>query len=356
MTAIAKGSASNPSNPVLTAYVHRAGALCTPYSLAFQIFDVSTDAKQAAPVQVYPPVVGEEQIIDPVADKIDEGRFVARWSVAALYSGAGRHAIRWYVQLDEGGPEYTTIEEFDVLASVGLKGQRGYALVSDVRGEGYSDTTAYPDARIIGAIERASKMIDRYTRQWFELRELELAVDGCGAGSLCLDVPLAALRGVRMAGESTDIPSSSLRVYNRHVARGLTMPDDRRDPKITWSADGYGYGRATWERGTQNVIVRGVFGFVDPSEPGSMAFVGRTPEAIRRATILLAIRELPKLSETDDRFDARERYRIKSESTRDQSYSLGPGRSEIATGDWTGDPEIDDVIADHLAPFRMAAT
>ena len=91
------------------------------------------------------------------------------------------------------------------------------------------------------------------------------------------------------------------------------------------------------------VELDGLFGYTEPDGTAE----GRTPPPIRRACILLVLRGLHPLAD-DGGFDARNRWRIIEERTRDQSYKLDrPSRS----GGPTGDPELDAI----LLRYRRAA-
>ena len=79
---------------------------------------------------------------------------------------------------------------------------------------------------------------------------------------------------------------------------------------------------------------------------------GRVPLAIRRACILLVLRWLSPLADGDGAEDARNRWRIIEERTRDQSYKLD--RVQLS-GAFTGDPEIDGILARYRRPPGMGA-
>ena len=97
-----------------------------------------------------------------------------------------------------------------------------------------------------------------------------------------------------------------------------------------------------------SVELEGVFGYTE--EDGTD--LGRTPLEIRRACILLVIRLLPRLGDIDAVDDARNRWRLLSERTRDQSYTLAPLRRE---GELTGDIAIDDILARYMRPAGLGA-
>ena len=89
-------------------------------------------------------------------------------------------------------------------------------------------------------------------------------------------------------------------------------------PRLTWRY-------ARFPRGFGNVVVGGRFGFTEPDGTPE----GRTPPAIRRACVLVVLRGLDALG-GDAGFDARNRWRLVEERTRDQSYKLaGPRRTRL---------------------------
>lgn len=104
----------------------------------------------------------------------------------------------------------------------------------------------------------------------------------------------------------------------------------------------------TGRDGYRNITVRGAFGYTEAD--GSPA--GRTPELIRHVTKLLVMRELPLLTKQDRREDAQRRWRLTSERTRDQSYTLAALR---LSGEFTGDPEIDTLLAAFARPPDLGA-
>ena len=101
-------------------------------------------------------------------------------------------------------------------------------------------------------------------------------------------------------------------------------------------------------KGYGNIEARGLWGYTE--DDGSAE--GRTPLEIRRVTILLVLRTLPPMGDTDAAGEARNRWRILEERTRDQSYKL----DRVAqTGAFTGDPEIDGILARFRRPPGLGA-
>lgn len=359
MVAIGLGASSSAANPILRTVIARAGVLCDPDSLSFQIFDVTNETNLLAPVPRFGP-----HVVNLTTDKIGPGQFAAAWTVG---SGApqltGAHDIVWTAVLD--GVTYTWRRRFDVLTATGAYGRGGYLLVSDMRAEDITSSMA-SDARLLVLNDKITKQIDRWLGRWFEPRALTIEISGTGKQSLGVEHPIVALASITTRNSGAPVDLASVRIFNRHIA-GQVNPDDRDAPRVAWDQSypvmvpigaGY-YGGATentsiWPRGRANVEIVGVFGYTDPD--GS--FEGETPEGIRQAARLLALRELPKLANDDDRRDAREGYRLISERTREQSYQLEGRSSKAVAGDaagFTGDPDIDALLEAYVIPIRIGS-
>jgi hypothetical protein len=353
MPALARGQASNCSNPALDLFTAVNGVLTDVAVLEFQIFDVSDPAKELVPVQVYPVTAGERAAVVvgtlcPTGDKVSTGRFVARWT-PGLSEPLGTHQVRWFFKLTGTSPEQTYREEFEVLPEATATSDVGYCFVADLRAEGVTVEQA-TDEQLLAIIARASRFIDKCTARYFEPRSRTIKLDGTGGSILFFDQPIIAIDSVIENGAA--VSSDEFAVYNRHLSQELLRPDDRENPKIEFSvSSSYSFTqtRATtrkWARGQQNVEIAGVFGYTDPDPPST---TGKTPDLIRRCCVMLSFRDVGQLSDPDGRFATRERHRISEERTRDQSYRLGPGRADLAMQGrgptpWTGDPDIDQIL------------
>jgi len=369
MPMIARGQASDGAHPVLELFTPVRGVLVDAAAVAFQVFDVSDDAKQASPVQVFPATPGGRATANlaelaPAGDKLGTGHVVARWSVP-VDAALGRHEIRWFVQSTPDATEQVVNVEFDVLPAGAGTYRSGYALVSDLRAEGVTPSEA-TDARLARLIRLASQYVDRMTGRFFEPRPMTLALDGDGGRILLLGHPIIGIRDVTllvaMPAEIGELPvvPSFFRVYNRHLTQGLLDPDDRENPRLEFfhesdllgvqatPAASLGLGSLVWLRGVQNVVINGLFGYTDPG--GSP--MGSTPELIRHVTKLLVLREIPTMTDTSRREDRQKRWRIVSERTRDQGYNLEPLHAQ---GGFTGDPEIDAILASYQRPPQLGA-
>lgn len=359
MVALARGGQSSAASPTLDAWIARPGGfLAAPYALAFTIHDISTDELRASPVQVYPP--SSRHAVDLTADRVFTGRYAAAWTVPGG-EALGAHEIRWYATLTNGGPEVVWREEFDVLAGVAGLGQGGYALVSDVRAEGLVEADA-TDARIQVLIAKWSAMVDRWCGQHFEPRWAELELYGSGTTSLRTGSPIIALDSVTYDGDISPILAGDMRVFNRHL-RGLVDPDDRANPRIEFASNASSMPPgwcARWRKGAL-VRVNGIFGYTEPD--GS--FVGAPPPLIREAVKLLVLRDAPRrVTDAEASFEARNKYRLQSERTREQSYTLGPARGSGSGSNGSGsggsdgpsgDPEIDSLIELYMRPMAIAS-
>jgi len=318
-------------------------------ALSFAVFDASTPAKRAAPVQVYPTLPTASVPVDLEACALGVGRYILPWSPSAA-EPVGRHFARtWCTTPVPGAAVQVADREFEVATpEVAAVARDGYCLVSDLRAEGLLETE-YDDTRVGMIIAQCSRMIERYTGRWFEPRYQALLMNGRNARKLFLDHPIVAVESVAVEGVAQQ--PSDIVVYNRHLQSRMTMPDDRDNPKIEFR---HSYGEfwtgtywSSWSArlgaffpyGQQNVEVVGLFGYTDWD--GSA--IGKTPDLIRHCCKLMVIRELPQMTDHDEREDRRQRHRYTGETTDKQSRTLQP----LEVGMFTGDPEIDRILSSY---------
>lgn len=370
--AIGVADSSGAANPILDFWVQipevvddgtgaTVSQLAAPVSLAWAVASIGSETQQAAPLGV------ASGTVDLTADRVGGivGHYAANTSPGAWTSrNPGRYVITWTYQLTAGGPTLSTRREFDLVAGSAPADlcAAAYALVSDLREEGIQVRDA-SDLRLLRALQLASRFVDEYTGRFFEPRYQILSVDGTGGRALQFDDPLIALQSVSFGNPTTtSVGLGSLRLFNRHITQRLTAPDDRMDPKIEFVhfKDIFGRQRSAsidsplfgvpfrdlfFPAGVQNVNVAGLWGFTDPD--GSPC--GGTPFLIRHATKLIAMREWRPMN--DDLREDRKRYRLTTERTRDQSYTL----DKQTEGAFTGDREIDDILLRYRRPVGLAS-
>jgi hypothetical protein len=209
-----------------------------------------------------------------------------------------------------------------------------YATVADLRVEGVTLAMA-SNARVRALLEEASRTIDRVTGWFFEPRELSLRLDGRGTPTLELPAPPIRIERLAIGGAELFLTDDTALVVGAPVGPGFD------GPRITLRHG------LVFPRGAGNVEATGLFGYTEPD--GSAT--GRTPLSIRRACMLLVLRWLHPLS-GDASHDARNRWRIVEERTRDQSYKLG---AISTTATFSGDPEVDTILLRYMRPALMGA-
>lgn len=209
-----------------------------------------------------------------------------------------------------------------------------YATVDDLRAEGVTDAQA-PDDRLRALIDEASQSIDTATGWFFAPRERTYRLDGRGTPTLDLPVPLIRLEQLAINDTEVALTPSTL------LISGAPVQPDFDGPYVTFR-----YGRR-FPRGHQNITITGLWGYTE--HDGSL--LGRTPLEIHRACMMLVMRLLPPLADTDATEDARIRWRIVEERTRDQSYKL----DRATPGPFSGDPEIDRILLRYRRPMAMGA-
>lgn len=354
---------ANPENDQRTFVVDDDWFLHDPTtSLEWEVF-VRTDEQTVASASA-------RTFVDLVVDRLSIGHFVA--DLSALVLASALHFVRWYVVTDdlEAGVEVTWDgPDFEVLDD-GPDQLPGpiYALVADMRREGVPSSTT--DVRVLRALHVASRYVERFTARRFVPEAKVLRLDGFGNNhAIRLGQPIIALSRVAIdnAGfepNDQEIDRALLRVYHRHLSELLIEPDDREDPRIELQFDVDGLTPRVrldatrglrWPVGRQDLVVAGAFGYTEPN--GSP--MGQTPELIRHATILFALRELALLNDRGGRALTRTSA-LKREKTRDQEveYAVGSGAGTIGTpliGAFTGDPEIDSILASYRRPPRLGA-
>jgi hypothetical protein len=344
MTTLSRGGSSNTANPILDTFLITNGVLFDPAVLEFQVRSV--DGEVVYPVDGSRALVNLQDV--PYGHRMSRGRYLAEWAVPSS-AEVGRYTLQWFYRvLVTDAFEYTYFTPFEVIqASPALwLGQRSYGYVKGLRDEGVG--APYSDAHLYQRLALATRLFEQFTGRVFVPIYKVIRRAATHTRALSFDEPIIALDGVwREDNPTFDVDPSldlaQLRVYNRHL-EGLSDPDDREDPRIEYLqggtfSEGYGYGFSR-----RPTVVRGVFGYTEPD--GSPT--GGVPPLVERAVYLLAVKDLPKLGDALGRDDSVNRWKLTSESTRDQSYTKFSGvdaasRSAMI-GATTGDPEIDSII------------
>jgi len=269
----------------------------------------------------------------------------------------------------------TESAQSDPIAGEGIQGL--YCTIQSIRDEGVP-VSKITDDDLIDKISLASRVIEKITRQFFDPRTLSINLDGDGTSILRLNHPIIKITSMgiiikRSPYTETTIPISELVIRNRHLVSGILSPDDRDTPAIEYQSDIdelHLLSAATWANlsgdaymfpvGRQNIRVDGVFGWteigtndtVGETEQGSQIPVsfGTTPLEIQKLCKLLVMNEIePMWSGLAARNSRQNINRIKSEKTKTQSYTLDSLASSGTQGAWTGNPEIDSILARYIS-------
>lgn len=257
---------------------------------------------------------------------------------------------------------YNSVTAAEGTASTPIQGEGvegRYCTIQDLRDEGVTDPP-FDDARVSAAILVASQLIEAFTGRWFEPRSLDFHIDGTGKRSIHFDQPIIEVTELyvdEVAYEITD----NIAIYNRHISEGLLEPDDRENPRLEliYPLDSSVYYRTADLRvfpgGQQNVRIVGTFGYTDPDGTAS----GKTPDLIRHACKLLAIRNLPLKGAAVTGVPSSMLWRVSEMKTRDQTIKFTAANAanlgRASMGLYTGDPEIDQILLRYRRTGRIRA-
>ena len=376
MASIERGQTSNCAAPILDIFFRKSGLLTDVPALEFQIFERVTSPPNL--VQTFP--VSGRATVDltdcPTGDKISTGRYVAEWTVPVT-EPVGDHVIRWFFRETLTSQEQQFEQEFAVFAVGAAPGAGGYCTVAELRAAGVPSTgiNGKTDAELLVLIARATTLVDFYTGRFFEPRSAVVRLDGTGRSGLLVGDPIISITSIKLISEdftpaTQDIDLADVRIYNRHLTQRLTNPDDRENPRIEFlefdtrhEHIGFPGGDAAhhlfhphrWPEGTQNVELDGVFGYTDFDSGDPQ---GKTPDLISQATCLIVLRLLtPAFSEPDKRSDILNAWRVTEYKTRDQTikYANPKDLGSRGVGAFTGDPEIDSILAAYTRPPMFGA-
>ena len=222
-----------------------------------------------------------------------------------------------------------------------------YASVADMRDEGVTPAMA-SDERLSALLSEASTFVDRVTGWFFEPRNMVVRMDGRGTSSVEPLYPPIRVDSLEVSGVPTSLLPDDLVIVGAPVAVGFDAPRFTLVQKWAYPENGCAIPfRRIFPKGEGNLVAAGVWGYTEPDGTA----LGRTPSAIRRAVMLIVLRNLALLGTRDTA--AKSQWRILEERTRDQSYRLGalPTIGVI----FTGDPEIDLILARYRRPPGLGA-
>jgi hypothetical protein len=258
-------------------------------------------------------------------------------------------------------------------AAISAAGGGNYITVQDLRDAGFTETQA-SDSVLLDRITQAEAFIETQTGRWFYPKELQIKVDGTGSYILPIQIPIIEISEVRVLSAWAEygtiygtVTLENVRVANRHLTHGLTRPDDRDAPCLTFEAFEHvepntGRRVSTWWEGTQNVVIDGWFGHTElgPADPigetseGSQVPLSRgsTPVLIKRAAMLLVARWLPSPADQDAYYESLRDWSVEKYKTRDQEIVYN--KQSLARGTITGDAEIDNLLSMYMEGAEMA--
>lgn len=403
MPSLTQGSSSSAATPTLDLWT-AVGNPRQPIDVAvlqFRVFDISTDSKKVNPVQVYPPSGWQDvdpTLASPGGVRLAVGHYFAPYTVS-LSEPIGDHRIDWQFKQTTNSNWESFSEDFYVAANAGPGGPRRdlYCTVEDIRSEGFTNPTNYPDARIMALIDLASRFVEVFTGRWFYPKEFKLAappvgfplpvallpgnaypvptqtklntgdtpfmISGARSRDLVsceLQIPICRIDALGLENQAflssqiTWIELSAVRVFNRHL-RGMTLPDDRENPHLGFTvagrivelqASGMFPGPRMYPWGRLNVFLFGAFGYTD-QDPTGVVPEGITPPLIRHVTKLLVIRDLLPESKRKQKIPFREMHRIIQDH--EGSTSVGLQQAWVKGG-ITMDPDIDRILTRYRRP------
>lgn len=353
MAKLSPDQTSDCSNPELDIFITVSGTKVDVSSLEYIVFeDVTTPG---VPIQVFPSsgrATADVTQDCPTGDRLGVGHYVAKFTVPTA-EPIGSHLLKWFFKLTPTSPEVTFVEEFEIILVGAPAPTDTYCSVQDLRDEGVTVAVAN-DVRLQKLVKLASRYIENYTGRWFTPRTLTFKLDGRGTSVLFFHHPIISINTVTIeltpgTVNPLALDLNDLSIYNRHVREGLLDPDDRNNPKLEFFRSNEDIIRAApgstflvFPIGRQNVEIDGVFGYTDfDSTPK-----GKTPELIREACARIAIRLLP-LKVKQGLGGAGSIWKM---VTRDQRVEFGEPSRIAIQGAFTGDPEIDQLLAKFRRP------
>lgn len=207
-----------------------------------------------------------------------------------------------------------------------------YATVQDLQSQGIG---VQSDVAVLEELlEEASDLIDVITCQHFEPREQRRRFDGTGTRALFIPVPLLEVQEIFFDGA----PQAPVQDIVRPTSPVLVGEKPHTLVR---------YGGEVWPQGLQNIEIVGQWGFteVDRTNP-----LGRTPRAIRRATMLIVAKIL--VAPIGDPYqDATLDARVTEVRTREQTIKYAHTLKETSAQSGScGIIEVDRLLDHYRSP------
>jgi hypothetical protein len=350
MPGVSLNETINCNNPLLQFFYQANGKLANVAELSFSVQDLTDNTEKVASTVVN---------LDLCADgglRLSTGRYAASFSTDSSTWNKGTHQITWSYKPTATDATVTWRQKFEVLDNVKFptgRGYRNYANSKDL-----IDNSAFLGcevSQIQEALRDASELIENYTGRLFDPTYIDARYNGTKSHAIPLGLPIIGIESVElMSGNDVhaEIDLDSLVIYNRHLATGLTDPDDRANPRIEFvtslSTEGYPLLQSSFYYGRQSIRIVGVFGYRDYD--GSPA--GIRPRRLARVASILALRQIQDPFGVD--VAVSQPGRIRSARTRDQAITFASGK-DGGIGPLTGDRTVDDVLLAYMRPPYFGA-
>ncbi len=321
MIAIAQGGASSVALPRVVA------------TWIVDGFLVDLEDPDSMDMRLVDPLGEEGEWAPAVNEKLTTGRYVLEFEIPED-AELGTWFAEWRTETQAG------IVKFEVVAE-GEPIPNAYATVAQARAEGIPIT--YTDQRIANALVKASREIENLCRRRFGPHYEVNTFNGRPAPLLILDREIVAVD--ELALDQFVVDNGLLKVVNGFHEKGNNKIE-WRDPTEFEVEHSEFSEVGTFTQGKANVEISGLWGFVEPSKHRDLEdLAGEVPELIVEATINLAMRRIRRSWAFAPKGGATVLGPIQSERTREQSVTYGKASNSIIS--YTGDPEVDRVIAQY---------
>lgn len=308
-----------------------------PVNVAQVSFEIQSLEDPESPVTV----VAETSA---VSNRASAGVYYANWLVP-LDAYAGNWQIVWRWRVESGDAQQEQAFPFQVMAFSGSAGAELYISPADLYAEGVPET--FTAAYLIKKIRFAQQYIERITQHFFLPRYREFLLDGEGIDLLPLPQPILRITALAIAnspGVFEEQPLIDYAIYDNPDAGAQWNPRIKIASMDNVSIYSRIPRNGVFPEGTQNIRVRGWFGFCEQD--------WTTPLPIQEACKLLVLKWLhPLYSKKAGR--ARRDGQVISETTDGHSVTLDRA---MRMGVLTGDAEIDSILIEYARGPRATMT